>query len=68
MTSARLSEIALSAPLRAAAHYAQSFVMIDDLHEAENLSGEMIWSRKLKEIFARSKFRLSLAGRADVLF
>lgn len=53
----------LSAPLRAAANYALSFVIIDDLHEAEYLSGEVDFVEEIKEIFARSEIPFVLAGR-----
>ena len=44
----------MSAPLRAAAYGANSFVMIDDLHEADSLSGEINLIEELKEIFSRA--------------
>ncbi|MET0752041.1 MAG: ATP-binding protein [Pyrinomonadaceae bacterium] len=53
----------LSAPLRAAANYALSFVIIDDLHEAEYLSGEVDFVEEIKEIFGRSEIPFVLAGR-----
>jgi serine/threonine-protein kinase RsbW len=53
----------LSAPLRAAANYALSFVIIDDAHEAEYLSGEVDFVEEIKEIFGRSEIPFVLAGR-----
>lgn len=54
---------ALSAPLRAAANDAPVFVMIDDLHNAENLAGETDFIEELKEIYARADVQFVLAGR-----
>ena len=59
---------ALSAPLRAAAHDAKVFVMLDDLHEAENFSGEIDFVFELKEIFARSELPFVFSGRRRFLF
>ena len=57
----------LSAPLRAAAHGAKSFVMIDNLHEAESFSGDVDFVEELKEIFSRSRVSFVLAGRRRFL-
>ena len=53
----------LSAPLRAFGFGAGSFVMIDDLHEAAHLSGDVDLVGELKEIYARSNIQFVLAGR-----
>lgn len=58
---------ALSAPLRAAAGGLRIFVMIDDLHETENFSGEINFIDELKEIFARSAAPFVFAGRRRFL-
>jgi len=57
----------LSAPLRAAAYGANSFVMIDDLHEADSLCGEIDLAEELKEIFSRANVPFVLAGRRRFL-
>jgi len=57
----------LSAPLRAAAHGANSFVMIDDLHEADFSFEEINFIEELKEIFSRSTVPFVLAGRRRFL-
>ena len=59
---------ALSAPLRAAAHNAKVFVMLDRLHEAENFSDEIDFVAELKEIFARSEMPFVFSGRRRFLF
>ena len=59
---------ALSSPLRAAAHNAKVFVMVDELHEAENFSGEIDFVYELKEIFARSEMPFIFSGRRRFLF
>ncbi|MGI9055496.1 MAG: ATP-binding protein, partial [Pyrinomonadaceae bacterium] len=59
---------ALSAPLRAAAHEAKVFVMLDELHEAKNFSGEIDFIYELKEIFARSEIPFVFSGRRRFLF
>lgn len=59
---------ALSAPLRAAAHNARSFVMLDDLHETENFSPEIDFIAELKEIFSRSELPFVFSGRRRFLF
>ncbi|MGI8640768.1 MAG: ATP-binding protein [Pyrinomonadaceae bacterium] len=53
----------LSAPLRAFANGAKSFVMIDNLTEGEHLSGETNFIEELKEIFSRSNIRFVFAGK-----
>ena len=58
----------LSAPLRATAHNAMPFVMIDDLHEAENLEGETNLLEDLKAIYDRADFPFVLAGRRRFLY
>ncbi len=57
----------LSAPLRAAAHGANSFVMIDNLHKAESFSGDVDFVEELKEVFSRSTIAFVLAGRRRFL-
>ena len=59
---------AFSAPLRAAAHDARVFVMLDHLHEAENFSDEIDFLDELKEIFARSEMPFVFSGRRRFLF
>jgi len=59
---------ALSAPLRAVAADAKIFVMIDDLHEAENLTGETDFLAELQDIFSRSGLIFVFAGRRRFLF
>lgn len=53
----------LSAPLRAAAHDARVFVIIDNLQEAENLTGETDLVEELKAIYSRSTVQFVFAGR-----
>lgn len=57
----------LSAPLRAAAHGVKIFVMIDNLHEAENFAGEINLFEEIKEIYARADVQFALAGRRRFL-
>ena len=59
---------ALSAPFRAAAHNAKIFVMLDDLHEAENFSNEIDFIGELKEIFVHSETPFVFSGRRRFLF
>ena len=54
---------ALGAPVRAAANNARVFVMLDDLHKAENLSGETSLVGELKEIYSRAGLSFVFAGR-----
>jgi serine/threonine-protein kinase RsbW len=58
---------ALSAPLRAAANDAQVFVMLDDLHFAEDSSGEIDLFAELKEICSRGQAPFVFAGRRRFL-
>lgn len=57
----------LSAPLRAFEHGITPFVMIDDLHEVDNLIGETDLVEEIKDIYSRSKLRFVLAGRRRFL-
>jgi serine/threonine-protein kinase RsbW len=59
---------AFSAPLRAAAHGARSFVMLDDLHEAENFSCQADLLAELKDIYARFAAPFVFSGRRRFLF
>lgn len=59
---------ALSAPLRAAAHGAKVLVIVDDLHEAQHLSGEIDFLEELKEIFSRAEIPFIFAGNRRFLF
>jgi serine/threonine-protein kinase RsbW len=59
---------ALSAPLRAVADDSQIFVMVDDLHEAESLTGEIDFLAELQDIFSRSASPFVFAGRRRFLF
>lgn len=58
----------LSAPLRAAAHDAKSFVIVDNLHEAAYFSDEIDFIEELKEIFSRAEIPFVFAGRRRFLF
>lgn len=57
----------LSAPLRAAAAGAKIFVMIDDLHEAEQFTDDFDFVEELKEIYVRGDVRFVFAGRRRYL-
>jgi len=57
----------LSIPFRAAAHSTNSFVMIDDLHEADFFSAEINFIEELKEVFSRATIPFVLAGRRRFL-
>ena len=57
----------LSAPLRALANGAKFFVMIDDLHEAEFLTGDIDFIEEINEIFARSDVSFAFGGRRRFL-
>ncbi len=59
---------ALSAPLRAASADTKIFVIIDDLHEAENLTGETDFLAELQDVFSNSGLEFVLAGRRRFLF
>lgn len=54
---------ALGAPLRAAVNKARVFVMLDDLHNAENPAGDVSLLEELKEIYSRGGVSFVLAGR-----
>jgi serine/threonine-protein kinase RsbW len=54
---------ALSAPLRALANGARAFVMIDDLHRSEDLTGDIDFIEELGEIFSRFDAPFVFAGR-----
>lgn len=58
----------LSAPLRAAANNANSFVMIDDLHVANQLSGGETFIEDLTDIFSRASIQFAFAGHRRFLF
>ncbi len=58
----------LSAPLRAAANNANSFVMIDDLHVATQLSGGETFIEDLIDIFSRASIPFVFAGQRRSLF
>ena len=58
----------LSAPLRAAAHDAKSFVIVDNLHEAAYFSDEINFIEELKEAFSRADIPFVFAGRRRFLF
>lgn len=58
----------LSAPFRAFSNGANSLVMIDDLHEAEYLTGETDFIEELKDIFSRSSVPFVFAGNRRFLF
>lgn len=58
----------LSAPFRAFSNGAKSFVMIDDLHEAEHLTGETDFIEELKDIFSGSSVSYVFAGNRRFLF
>jgi serine/threonine-protein kinase RsbW len=53
----------LSSPLRAASHGAKSLVIIDKLHLAANLSGEISFLEELKEILSRADIPFILSGK-----
>lgn len=57
----------LSAPLRAAAQGANVFVMIDNLHEAEQFADETNLIEEIKEIYSRASVQFILAGRRRFL-
>ena len=58
---------ALSAPLRAASHSAESVVIIDDFDHAEHLANGIDLVEELKNIYRLAKSRLFLPGK-DALF
>ncbi len=57
----------LSAPLRAAAHGAKVFVIIDNLHEAESFADEIDLIEEIKEAYARANVQFVLAGNRRFL-
>lgn len=57
----------LSAPLRACAAGANSFVMIDNVHEAVYFDDDIDFVEEIKEIFNRSNIPFVLAGRRRFL-
>jgi serine/threonine-protein kinase RsbW len=59
---------ALSAPLRAAAHGARVFVMIDDLHNAEYFDSGIDLLEELREIFSRTGTPFVFSGHRRFLF
>lgn len=59
---------AFSATLRANAHGAKVFVMLDEFDEAENFSDEKNLVAELKEIFDRSETPFIFSGRRRFLF
>ena len=58
----------MSAPLRAAANYARSFVMIDDLHAAAQLNSGEAFIEDLANIFSRASIPFVFAGQRRFLF
>lgn len=58
----------LSAPLRAAAHGAKTFVIFDNLHEAGYFSGTIDFAEEIKEIYSRAAIQFVLAGKRRFLF
>ena len=58
----------LSAPLRAFANGAKSFVMIDDLQKAEHLSGDTDFIEELKDIYSRSNISFVFGGKRRFVF
>lgn len=57
----------LAAPLRAAAHKANAFVMFDDLHEIAHLKGDFHFLEELKRIYASSDRSFVFGGRRRFL-
>jgi serine/threonine-protein kinase RsbW len=58
----------LSAPLRATAHGAPTFVMIDDLHITSQLEGGDSLYEDFNDIYARSSVKFAFAGLRRFLF
>ena len=58
----------LSAPLRAAAHDAKPFVMIDNLHETAYFTDDIDFIEELKDVFSRAEIPFVFAGRRRFLF
>ncbi len=59
---------ALSAPLRAVSADTKIFVMIDDLHKTENLTGEIDFLAELHDVFSHFGLSFVFAGRRRLLF
>lgn len=59
---------ALSAPLRGVANHARFFVMIDNLHEAENFSDDLDLIEELNEIYVRSSASFVFAGHRRFIY
>jgi serine/threonine-protein kinase RsbW len=57
----------LSAPLRALAHGANVFVMIDNLHEAGQFATEIDLIEEIKEIYSSANVPIVLAGKRRFL-
>jgi serine/threonine-protein kinase RsbW len=53
----------LSSPLRAQSQGAKSLIIIDNLHLAANLEGEVSFIEELKEILSRAEIPFILAGK-----
>ena len=58
----------LSAPWRALAAGARVFLMLDDLHNAADFTGDVDFLEELNEIFARFESPFVLAGRRRFLY
>lgn len=58
----------LSAPLRAWAHGVKIFVILDDLHEAEYLAGDLDLLAELTAIYSRADGPFVFGGRRRFLF
>lgn len=59
---------ALSAPLRAASHGTNVFVMIDEIDKAEFITNGFDLVEEIKEIYKRSRVRHVFAGKRRFLF
>ncbi|MEZ5429283.1 MAG: ATP-binding protein [Pyrinomonadaceae bacterium] len=57
----------LTAPIIAGSHGVRPFVIIDNLHEAEHLSGQTDLIEEIKEIYSRAEIQFVLAGRRRFL-
>lgn len=57
----------LTAPSYAAAHGVASYVLIDNLHEVEYLSGQTDLIEEFKEVYSRSEVQFVLSGRRRFL-
>lgn len=58
----------LNAPLRASAHGAKFFIIIDDLHSSAKLTDKINFFEELKDIYSKSNLRFVFAGRRRFLF